>query len=158
MFQWLRRLVWNRRRLIFRFYNGSKVVAVDPITIATALHEHKEYLPKHLEDAAKGDVEAQRIVANTACEVFGVSRFDGYKSGMTVAERIDLMFKFDTYLLALKKNINPLLIPRSFTGLTSDDYKSPTTSVTSDCGPIANEACCEPPTSCNSESTQPNHS
>lgn len=153
MFSCIRRWVWNRRRLIFRFYNGSKVVAVDPITIATELHEHKEYLPKYLEDAAKGDVEAQRIVANTACEVFGVTRFDGYKSGMTVAERIDLMFKFDTYLLALKKNINPLLIPQTSTASTSQGFKQPTTSDMSDCGPIANEACYEPPTSYKSEST-----
>jgi hypothetical protein len=149
----LRQWIWNRRRLIFRFNDGAKVVAVDPIAIAIAIHEHPKYLPRHLNEAADGDREAQAIVADAACDVFKVSRFDGYKSGLTVAERIELMMAFDVYLHVLKKNIASSQIPPINMASTSHCSSASTTSVTSDCGSTGNAPSCDPPISNDSEST-----
>lgn len=150
----LRQWLWKQRRLIFRFNNGSKVVAVDPISIAIAIHEHPQFLPRHLREAADGDREAQTIVARAACDVFGVTRFDGYKTGLTVAERIELMMAFDTYLHALKKNTVHSLTQPISTAQTSPTSSAPTMSDTSDCGSIDTERCCEPQTSTESASAQ----
>ena len=69
------------------------------------MHSHKVFLHRHIADAAKGDTEAQGILAATACDVINVKplSIDG-KSGLTVAERMELIMAFDLYLQALKKN------------------------------------------------------
>lgn len=152
MLRLLRQWLWRQRRLIFRFNNGSKIVAVDPISIAIAIHEHPQFLPRHLREAADGDREAQTIVANAACDVFDVTRFDGYKTGLTVAERIELMMAFDTYLHALKKNtVHSLTLPIN-TASTSPTSSAPTTNDTSGCGSTVTESSCDPQTSTESAS------
>lgn len=153
MLSMLRQWIWNRRRLIFRFNDGAKVVSVDPITIAIAIHEHSKFLPRHMNEAADGDREAQSIVAEAACDVFKVSRFDGYKSGLTVAERIELMMAFDVYLHTLKKNTVSSPIQPISTASTSQSSNASTTNATSDCGSTGTAPSCDPPTSSVSEST-----
>jgi hypothetical protein len=147
MFNRIRQYFHSRRRLIFRFNDGSRIRGVDPIETSVALHNHESYLPRHLKEAASGEREAQRIVAQTACDVFGVSRFDGYKTGMTVAERIELMFAFDTYIEVLKKNIglSPML-PTS-TESTSQTSSDPTTNDTLGSTSTATDLSLEKPTS-----------
>lgn len=131
LFRWLH----NRRRKIFRFNDGRRVRSIDPIEAAIGLSEHKTYLPEHLEDARFGDVEALGQVATAACDVFGVQPLSvNGKTGLTVAERLELMLAFDLYLLALKKNTARSLTPASSTESTSTDSSEPTTSDTSDSG------------------------
>lgn len=127
-----RRWLWSRRRSIFRFHDGAKTRAIDPIAVAIALHEHPRFTFRHLQEAAAGDQEAMLTVAATACDVFGVTPLaaDG-KSGLTVAERLELMLTFDVFCLALKKNTAPLPIPPSSTESTSPGSSEPITSDTS---------------------------
>ncbi|MGV3486237.1 MAG: hypothetical protein ACO1RT_17595 [Planctomycetaceae bacterium] len=155
MLNWIRQRIWNKRRLIFRFNDGQAVRAVDPIEIAIALHEHKEYLPAHLHDAADGDKEAQRIVARAACDAFGVMAWNGFNEGLTVAERIELMMAFDAYLDTLKKNIAFSPILRTYTASTSKASGAPTTKPMSDCGSTGTDPCGERPMSSATESTPP---
>lgn len=127
-----RRWLWSRRRSIFRYYDGSKTRAIDPIAVAIALHEHPKFTFRHLQEAAAGDQEAMLIVAATACDVFGVTPLaaDG-KSGLTIPERLELMLVFDVYCLALKKNIAPSPIPPTSTVSTSPKSSEPITNDTS---------------------------
>jgi hypothetical protein len=105
MLTWIRTKIWKRRRLIFRFHDGRRIRAIDPVEVAIALHSHPVFLYRHLSEAADGDFEAQRIVAQTACDVFGVSSVaEDEHYGLTVAERIELVMSFDLYLMELKKN------------------------------------------------------
>lgn len=152
MIRLLRQWFWRQRRLIFRFNDGSKIVAVDPISIAIAIHEHPKFLPRHLREAADGDRESQAIVANAARDVFGVTRFDGYKTGLTVAERIELMMAFDTYLNALKKNTGHSLTSPISTASMSPSLNTPIMSDTSDCGSTGTGPSYAPQTSTESAS------
>ncbi len=148
IFRMIRQWAWNRRRQIFHFNDGRKVRSADPIAVAIALHEHSEFLPRHLGEAADGDSTAQQIVARAACDVFGVTPLaaDG-RSGMTVAELIELMFAFDAYLFALKKNIEPRVIKPVSTASASQSLSEPITSDTSGSGSTENASPSGKPTS-----------
>ena len=130
-----RRWLWNRRRSIFRFRDGAKIRSIDPIAVAIALHEHPKFIFRHLQEAAAGEQEAMQIVADTACDVFGVSPLaaDG-KSGLTIPERLELMLAFDVYCLALKKNTAPSPTPPTSTVSTSPKSSEPITSDMSESG------------------------
>lgn len=105
MIQWLKNRLWNRRRLIFRYHDGTRVTAADPVEVAIALHSHPIFLWRHIGEAVEGNAESQRIVSDAACDVFGVSPLTtGGKGGLTIGERIELVMAFDLYLTALKKN------------------------------------------------------
>ena len=129
MLSTFRRWLWNRRRSIFRFRDGSKIRAIDPIAVAIALHEHPQFTFRHLQEAASGDRDAMLIVAGTACDVFGVHPLaaDG-KSGLTIPERLELMLSFDVFCAALKKNTAPSPIPPDSTGSISPESSEPITS------------------------------
>jgi hypothetical protein len=147
MLRMLAQMLWRRRRNIFRFNDGRGVRSADPIAIAIALHEHKEFLPRHLGDAASGDPEAMMIVARTASEVFNVPFLaaDG-KSGLTAAEMLELMLAFDGYMWLLKKSTERFLTKRDFTESTLPESSEPITSGTSDCGSTATESLSAMPT------------
>lgn len=126
LFGWLSQRLWQKRRQIFRFNDGSRVRAVDPIAIAVALKEHKEFLPRHLTGAVNGDPESRKKVADAACDVFGVVPFDGLKTGLTVAERIELMLAFDLWMLTVKKNFAFSQMSQTSTESTSTFSSEPT--------------------------------
>lgn len=154
IFRLIRRWLWNRRRNIFRYNDGHNVRSIDPIQVAIGLHEHDTFLPRHLSEAADGNPTAQQIVGQAACDVFGVSSLaaDGSR-GLTLAERIELMFAFDAYMFALKKNIDRTPIKPVSTGSTSPDSSEPTMSDSSASGPTANDKQSAEPTSSEVEST-----
>lgn len=135
--QWIRNWLWRRRRLIFKFWDGAKVRGIDPVEAAIGLHSHPQFLHRHLSEAAKGDSEAQKLVAATACDVFGVRSFNPQtQTGLTVAERIELVMSFDIYLIDLKKNtVRSRTVPSS-TESMSVNSPEPTTNATSDSGSI----------------------
>lgn len=123
----IRSLLWSRRRKIFRFWDGHRTRAVDPVSAAIALKEHPSFLRRHLREAMEGDIEAQKIVAATACDVFDAKPLDAKGRGLSTAERIELVMGFDLYLSALKKNSRSSVIPPSSTELTSPASAEPTT-------------------------------
>jgi len=129
MLSMFRRWLWSRRRSIFRFRDGSKIRAIDPIAVAIALHEHPAFTFRHLQEASCGDRDAMLIVAKTACDVFGVHPLaaDG-KSGLTIPERLELMLSFDVFCAALKKNTAPSPIPPDSMESTLPESSEPTTS------------------------------
>jgi hypothetical protein len=154
MFRMIAQMLWRRRRNIFRFNDGRRVRSADPIAVAIALHEHKEYLPHHLGEATDGNPEAMMIVARAACDVLGVHPLAANgKSGLTAAELLELMQAFDGYLFALKKNIEHSLTKRGYTESTSPDLSEPITNDTSDCGPIETASSSEKQTQSEPESS-----
>lgn len=153
MIRFIAQMLWRRRRNIFRFNDGRRVRSVDPIVASIALHEHETFLPRHLGEAVDGDPEAMKIVAGAACEVFGVTPLAASgKSGLTVAELLELMLAFDGYMWSLKKSTERLLTKRGYTESTSPESNEPTTNDTSDFGPIATESLSDSPTSPEPES------
>lgn len=129
LIRWIRNRLRARRRLIFRFWDGSQIRGADPVIVATRLHEHTSYLHQHLFDTAQGDTEALAIVASAACDAFDVSelRSDG-KAGLTRSELYELMVAFDQYMLALKKNTATSPISQASTDATSTPSSEATTS------------------------------
>ena len=138
MISFIREWLWRRHRAIFRYRDGSKIRSIDPIAVALALHAHPKFLPSHLHEAASGDPSAMAIVSHAACDVFGVRPFDG-KSGLTVAELIELMLAFDVYCLALKKNTGLSPTRPNFTGSTPPTSNAETTSDFSVSGSIGTD-------------------
>ena len=108
---WLRKRLWQRKRLIFRYHDGTRNVGADPIEVSIAMHAHPKFLYRHLHEAVDGNLESQTIVSDMACEIFNVKPLspDG-KTGLTRAELLALVMAFDLYRIALKKNIEPLPI------------------------------------------------
>lgn len=132
MLNWLRNRLWQRRRLLFRFHDGSRIRRADPLAIAIALHAHPTYLPRHLSEAVDGDKDALLTVAQAATDVFGVAALTSqYKSGLTLNERLELMLAFDAYLRALKKNTVASATSPSSSGSISPGSSGATTSDTS---------------------------
>lgn len=130
----LSRWLFNRSRKIFRFNDGRRVRAVDPVAAALALKEHPTYLRKHLFDSMRGDVDAQRIVAQAACDVFDVKPLDANGRGLSMTERIELVMGFDLYLSALKKNSVAFPTSPSSTVPTSEPSTEAITPATSASG------------------------
>lgn len=128
LIRWIRNRIRAKRRRIFRFWDGTRIRGADPIVVAIRLHDHKQFLPSHLTDAARGDSDALAIVAIAACGAFGVSELssDG-KSGLTRSELYELMLAFDQYMMAVKKNIAISPTSRSSTAATSPPSSEPTT-------------------------------
>ncbi len=107
MFNWFRP---RRNKRIFRFWNGSKMVGIDPIEAFRKLDAHSEFdfdsIGFRMEE---GDLEAIRIVCDAAQQTFGVKPWgvdaSGRESGLTIEEQIELVGQFCAYCAELKKNI-----------------------------------------------------
>jgi hypothetical protein len=148
MIKFIAQMLWRKRRNIFRFNDGRGVRSADPIAIAIALHEHKEFLPRHLGEAASGEPEAMMIVARTASEVFNVPFLAANgKIGLTAAEMLELMLAFDGYMWLLKKSTERFLTKRGFTESTSPQSSEPIMNDTSDSGPTETASLSGLPTS-----------
>lgn len=153
MLRFIAQMLWRKRRNIFRFNDGRGVRSADPIAISIALHEHKEFLPRHLGEAVDGNPEAMMIVARAASEVFNVPHLAANgKSGLTAAEMLELMLAFDGYMWLLKKSTERFLTKLGFTESTSPQSSEPTMSDTSASGPTESEKLSDSPISPEPES------
>ena len=108
LMNWLFRLLTERNRKIFSFWDGRKAVRVDPMVIFRRLSEHQEFDPvedfKRLRNPIpKYRVKAVGNLAGIAREVFELPVYNG-THGLTENELISLMGKFQTDMAALKKN------------------------------------------------------
>lgn len=128
----------GRYRRIFKFDSGAGLRRIDPLIVCQRLALDEHYRGDHLAGAEVGDPVAQAITAGAACRAFGVTAYDDQtETGLTTAERIDLMISFDNYLLALKKNIKPSpTLPRPM-GATQRPSNGKTTNGSSGYGPTA---------------------
>lgn len=99
----------DRRRQIFRCRIAGRIIAVDPIAATLALHRHAKYLPRHLDDAIKGNRSAQQIATEAACDVFGVrSMQDDERRGLTMQELLELLVRFDAYRSGIRQRYESL--------------------------------------------------
>lgn len=96
-----------RKRLLFRFHDGSRWRYADPLRVVRAYDVHPklnvaEMAP--LVDAAKEPETT--IFVEATCEIFGVQRWDG-RRGLADHELLNLYEQFGAYIVALKKNTSP---------------------------------------------------
>lgn len=104
---------WRQRRRekarqIFKYWDGAKDRAADPISIARAIDTHPTLdLDKHVKLAMAGDNESHQIIVTAVREVFGVSQWTESTPGLTERECFDLLDSFAEYIEGLKKNSNP---------------------------------------------------
>lgn len=98
----------KRRRGIFRYWDGERPRAADPLVVLQFFAKHPTFrLDHHPAFAAEGDVDAQRITVVAVREAFGATpySFDGFGDhGLTDEETMELLSAFAEYLNALKKN------------------------------------------------------
>lgn len=95
------------KRDFFRFFDGSRWRAVDPLPIARALFSHSKFdwdeTPKLLRSGqATIEIQAAEIIAKAAREVFRIKPAE--QGGLTELECVDLVTAFQDYLGNVKKN------------------------------------------------------
>ena len=140
----IRRLIIERRRAIFRFWDGRRIRGADPIAVLRALRADPEYDQEvHLPLVDAGDEEAIRIAANAVRRAFGVAAFEA--GGLSELELLGVLMDFITFTLALKKNTGPT--PSSsepFRSTSSGGTPGPeTTNGQSDCTSTLTESRCD---------------
>jgi hypothetical protein len=105
MFGWWR----NQRRRIFRYWDGTRTRAADPLELQARLFAHPKYDSSKVRILDKDDSFGQAAYADTLKAVrdtFGIKPLSDANglSGMTEEETWDLFTSFCEYLEALKKN------------------------------------------------------
>lgn len=95
------------KRDFFRFFDGSRWRAVDPLPIARALFTHAKFdwdeTPKLLRSQqATVEIQAAKVIAEAVREVFAIAPAE--RGGLTELECVDLLGAFQEYLGNVKKN------------------------------------------------------
>lgn len=158
MFSFLRRWRQNRRRMIYRFWDGRNFRSVDPIDIHLRLQSHPKYLAsRDLKLIDAGDREATCTTAAAVCDTFLVEPYNAETGrGLTVGERLGLLADFYFWIELQKKSINPLqTAPSNTESVTSPTSRGPITPGTADSTSFATEPTCETPTTYDMPSTVP---
>ena len=113
-------------REIFRYHDGEKDRAIDPIAAHRKLGLHNSFKldsDPGLIDA--GDLEAQARLLVAMRDVFGLKEWtedaDGTQHGATDSETVSLFVAFMEYLADLKKSISQTLTSPAATALTSPE-------------------------------------
>lgn len=153
---WFRRWLHNRRRMIYRFWDGTRYRAVDPIDIHLKLQSHPTYnAQRHLREIDEGDVESTRVTCQAVQDVFCVQPYNSNtKRGLTVGEQLGLLADFYFWIEDQKKSISHSLTPPLSTELEASPTSSePTTPDTADCTSTANAPTCDTPTGCDTPLT-----
>ena len=103
LLDFLRRWIIERRRAIFRYWDGRRLRKIDPMAVLRALRADKNYdQAVHLPQVDAGDEEAIRITANAVRSAFGAPAFaDG---GLSELELCGVLVDFLTFLATLKKS------------------------------------------------------
>ena len=170
MFGWISRLFGRSRpaifaerdRLIFRFWDGTRQRAADPLDVRAALDEHggpnwpdllgvfglaaTEGMPMspavQASHAANVNASVGDLVALTR-QAFGVEPFrereDGTTTGMTQAETLDLLTSYLTFAQQLEESARPFRSGPNSTGVRPSPEES-TTPPSPACGSSATGA------------------
>lgn len=123
--------------MIYRYFNGERMVSADPMRLWLDLQEHPEYNAEvHASLVDQGDVEATQVATKAVRDVFGVRSFDPHgRKGLTLGEQISLLTDFYLYLEEQKKTLESTLIsPPNTEASTSTGSASETTPSMSDSG------------------------
>lgn len=154
MFSWflnlLRRWIIERRRAIFRYWDGRRLRKIDPMEVLRALRADKNYdQAAHLPLVDAGDEDAIRITANAVRSAFGAPAFaDG---GLSELELCGVLVDFLTFLATLKKSTDtPQSSPQAVEPLQplhspEDDS---TTRLPSECTSTSIGSNCSEPAAC----------
>lgn len=104
MLNWLRRIIRNRRRAIFVYWDGLRIRRIDPIAAFRALKTHPTFDPDtHLALADLGDLDAIKVTLEATRDVFGITAFTDKTGGLIDDETLALIGDFFEYLASLKK-------------------------------------------------------
>jgi len=106
---------WNQDRLLFRYWNGTKIVAIDPFRV------YREVVSEKTIDfdtigpmVEKWEEPATTLLIDLICRVFGVQRYDSEtEKGLTDPELLNLFADLNDYLDYVKKkcNLGPISQP-----------------------------------------------
>ncbi len=102
---WRRLTNWSiqRRRQIFRFWDGATIRGVDPLHAVRALRADPEYVDtQHLPLVDAGDDDAIRISAAATRRAFGLAEVSA--GGLSDLECLSVLTQFLKFLLHVKKN------------------------------------------------------
>jgi hypothetical protein len=91
---------------MFRFNDGLKVRAVDPIEVLSSLNAHPEFrLDTHPRQAKNGNPYGIRVCLDAIQSAFGVQKYSSPKQpGLTTVEMLALLDAFQVYCLRQKKS------------------------------------------------------
>jgi hypothetical protein len=104
-------------RAIFRYFDGVKERAIDPIFALRALDAHQKFhFDEHAKQLLAGDFETTKIAVDAIREIFGVQPWSENSLGLTEGETLALLWKFVAYNDDIKKNISPPLTSPPPTG------------------------------------------
>lgn len=139
----------NRRRDIFRFHDGERPRAVDPLTVWHRLHSNPAYSLDLVQAAECDDPtiasEAAHDLHPILCHAFSVAPFDPLTGkGVTVGETLALLDVYLRYVLEVKKKRAHLLTPSQPLGWTSSDVTSAMSSAADSSG-TQTESNCDAP-------------
>lgn len=111
----------RNHRAIFRYWDGSRQRACDPVLALIAIETDEEFrLDQHPQQVDEGDIEATRIMVRMVERVFRVKPFDEpTESGLTVSECLALYTRFCDYVESLKKTTGTSPTQPSPTAATS---------------------------------------
>jgi hypothetical protein len=105
---------FRRRRKIFKFYDGKKKRAIDPMIPFRSLGQNEKFdwekTPLEMKASQQiGDIKlfflSTGLTVDAVREAFQVEPFD--QGGLTDFECVDLLLDFSIWINALKKNIKP---------------------------------------------------
>lgn len=101
-------------RRIFRYWDGSKERAIDPLEAWAAVQADPEFsLAKHPDLIDAGVADAIAITVRAARRIFDVPAWSESSKGLTAGECLALMIGFWNYVADLKKNTSlPLTSPQ----------------------------------------------
>ena len=122
LFAWLRnrraRRANERARLLFQFFDGSKLRRVDPMRVWREICADKEFnLQTMCELVDKQEEPETTYCLNCLCRVFAVERYDDATgTGLTDGQLLNLLVDFEDYLDRLQKKTRPGQILPSPTG------------------------------------------
>lgn len=99
-----------KEREIFRYHDGERDRAADPIVVFRKMAEHPEFkLEQHIAELQIEDPkiqnEASRIAVAATREIFGLNPWtEDNETGLTEMETLEVLSQFIVYVEQLKKN------------------------------------------------------
>lgn len=134
------------QREIFRYWDGLRWRAIDPMVVFRSMSSHPEFNPEvHIPLLASDNLELQQQAAPIAVaatrQIFGIEAFaDGHEGGLTELETLAVLNDFCEFADGLKKNGNgqqtsPVAMEPECSGPSATKDKS-------DCGSTSAELSC----------------
>jgi hypothetical protein len=100
----------TREREIFKYHDGERERAADPVAIMRAMANHPTLdLQQNVQEMQAEDLKVQTsatvVAVNATREIFGVKPWsEENPDGLTEMETLDLLAEFVNYSAELKKN------------------------------------------------------